>query len=117
MGYISQENKINILYNLCDVYLLPTLADNLPNTMVEAMSAGIPTVAFDTGGCSEVVIDGQNGMIAQYNDVENFVKKAITLLNRDLNHQCSINSRAKILKSHQMSTQIENYIKCFKDAT
>jgi glycosyltransferase involved in cell wall biosynthesis len=69
LGRIRDEQLLNLYYNAADVYVLATLADNLPNTLLESHAAGTPCVAFDTGGCREIVRDGETGFLAKHGDV------------------------------------------------
>ncbi|OVE73778.1 hypothetical protein BVX94_02900 [bacterium B17] len=67
-GVIRDEQLLNLYYRAADVYVLPTRADNLPNTLIEATAAGTPSVAFDVGGCSEVIENGSTGYLANAED-------------------------------------------------
>jgi glycosyltransferase involved in cell wall biosynthesis len=60
-GFIRDERLMNLYYNAADLYVLPSLADNLPNTLLESQSAGTPCVAFDVGGCRETFEEGVTG--------------------------------------------------------
>ncbi len=73
VGMVNDEVLLNLYYNAADVFVLPTQADNLPNMLVEAIAAGTPCVATDVGGCGDVVIDGQTGILVQLDDVPSFV--------------------------------------------
>ena len=55
---------MRLCYNVADVYALPSLADNLPNTLLEALACGIPCVGFDVGGVGEVIRPGETGFLA-----------------------------------------------------
>lgn len=68
VGQISDEFRLNMLYNAADVFVLPSLSDNLPNTLLEAMASGTPCVTFDVGGCPEVVRHGHTGFVARRKD-------------------------------------------------
>jgi glycosyltransferase involved in cell wall biosynthesis len=57
------EPTMRLAYAAADVYLLPTLYDNLPNTVLEALSCGTAVVATDVGGIPDVVDDGVNGFV------------------------------------------------------
>ena len=57
-----------MLYNAADVFLTPSLQDNLPNTIAEAMSCGTPCVGFDVGGIPEMIDHLDNGYVARYRD-------------------------------------------------
>lgn len=67
-GLVHDERLMNLYYNAADVYVLPSLADNLPNMLVESQAAGTPGVAFDVGGCGEIIEHGVTGMIVAPRD-------------------------------------------------
>jgi len=50
-------------YALCDVVILPSLRDGLPNTLLEAMACGRPVVASAVGGMLDVLTDGEDGIM------------------------------------------------------
>jgi glycosyltransferase involved in cell wall biosynthesis len=61
LGYLESIEEVVNAYCAADIFVLPSLEDNLPNTMLEAMSCGTPVVAFDVGGIPEVVRDSEDG--------------------------------------------------------
>ncbi len=74
IGYISEASLINIVYNAADTFVLPSLEDNLPNTIMESMACGIPCVGFNVGGIPEMIEHRSTGYIAKakdYNDLAN----------------------------------------------
>ena len=64
LGSIQSERLMNLFYNALDLFVCPSLADNLPNTVMEAMACGVPTIAFAVGGIPEMVRPGISGWIA-----------------------------------------------------
>src|SRR6266478_660076 len=62
---MSDDRALSMVYSAADVFVLPSLADNLPNTMLEAMACGTPVVAFAAGGIPEAVRPGVTGLLAQ----------------------------------------------------
>ena len=81
-GTIHDEELLNLYYNAADVYALPSMADNLPNTLIESLAAGTPCATFDTGGCADVVRDGVTGYVAKRGDVEDLARCLSRLLDR-----------------------------------
>ena len=72
MNYISNEKELVDIYNAVDLYVTPSLQDNLPNTIMEAMACGIPCVGFNVGGIPEMIDHLHNGYVAEYKSAEDF---------------------------------------------
>ena len=68
LGYVSDVNRIVQVYQAADVYVLPSLEDNLPNTLMEAMACGVPCVGFSVGGIPEMIDHERNGYVARPRD-------------------------------------------------
>ncbi|MDR2684231.1 MAG: glycosyltransferase [Prevotellaceae bacterium] len=62
-GNISDERLMSVIYSAADVFVIPSLMDNLPNTVLESLLCGTPVIGFPVGGIKDMVIDGQNGYL------------------------------------------------------
>lgn len=85
LGYQSDPTVIAMIYNAADIYVIPTLEDNLPNTVLESLACNTPVVAFNTGGIPDMVDHKINGYVAEYknsNDLANGISWSLN--NRDL---------------------------------
>jgi glycosyltransferase involved in cell wall biosynthesis len=60
----TDEERIASYYAASDLYALPSLEDNLPNTISESLNCGTPVAAFPTGGIVEMVQEGLNGALS-----------------------------------------------------
>jgi glycosyltransferase involved in cell wall biosynthesis len=70
-GYISNPIILSTIYNLCDVFVNPSLIENLPYTCLESICCGVPVTAFNVGGTSDIIEHKKNGYLATpYNDEE-----------------------------------------------
>jgi len=68
IGALRDNVSLNLLYSACDVFVLPSLQDNLPNTLLEALACGTPCVAFDTGGIGDLLQHQENGYLVHLAD-------------------------------------------------
>lgn len=64
-GHIYDDVSLRLLYSAADALVIPSRQDNLPNTGVEALSCGIPVVAFDTCGLPDIVQHKQTGYLTK----------------------------------------------------
>ena len=83
VNYLSNEAEIAQLYNAVDLFVTPSLQDNLPNTIVEAMSCGTPCVGFNVGGIPEMITHKQDGYVADYCDSLDFAQGISWCLKED----------------------------------
>ena len=72
VNYLSNEHEVMEMYNAVDLFVTPSLQDNLPNTIVEAMACGTPCVGFNVGGIPEMIDHKSNGYVAHYMDAGDF---------------------------------------------
>ncbi len=78
--YIHNEAELARFYNAADVLLYPSLADNCPLVVLEAMACGLPVVAFNVGGIPELVEHHKTGYICQTKDFSQLKKNLLSLL-------------------------------------
>lgn len=65
-GYLNSENEISLVYNAMDVFIVSSIVDNLPTTVLESLSCGTPVVGFNTGGIPDMIDHKVNGYLAEY---------------------------------------------------
>ncbi|MFN5032409.1 MAG: glycosyltransferase [Flavobacteriia bacterium] len=65
LGKIDSEKQMAEIYSDSDLYVIPSLTDNLPNTIVESLLCGTPVVGFPVGGINELIQSGINGILAE----------------------------------------------------
>lgn len=101
------RKDINDILNLTDIFIMPSLREGLPMSMMEAMEKGIPVIASNIRGCKDLIIDGVNGLLVDLEE-ENGFKDAICKLldNEDLRKEMGENNKVKIKEYY-----IENVLK------
>jgi glycosyltransferase involved in cell wall biosynthesis len=78
-GYLPEADKVPML-NLADVFVFPSLLEGFPLAPQEAMSCGVPVVAFRVASLGEMVEDGATGYLVEANDRRAFVERVVALL-------------------------------------
>ncbi|MHC4885193.1 MAG: glycosyltransferase [Planctomycetota bacterium] len=76
-GYVTSDERLRTIYSAADVFIVPSLEDNLPNTMLEAMGCGTPVIAFDVGGMSDLISDKVTGLLVEPNNIEHLSRAII----------------------------------------
>lgn len=91
-----EYKKIAYYYQEASVFILPSLNEGMSNAMLEALSAGLPIIATDTGGTKELVKDGENGFIIKMKDSQDIADKIeILIKNKNLLRDMGEKSRKK----------------------
>ncbi len=70
LGRLSDPHQIALVYSAASVFVIPSLEENLPNTIMEAMACGTPCVGFEVGGIPEMIDHQHNGYLASYKSSE-----------------------------------------------
>lgn len=63
MGIVDQEDKLRLIYTASDVFVAPSLQDNYPSTVLEAMACKTPVAAFSIGGMTDLIVHKKNGCL------------------------------------------------------
>jgi len=74
LGYVSDAKKMIAAYSCAEIFVIPSLEDNLPNTIMESMACGVPCVGFNVGGIPEMIDHKQNGYVADYKDPQDLAR-------------------------------------------
>lgn len=91
LGVINDDARLALVYSAADVLVVPSLEDNLPNTIAEALSCGCPCVGFAVGGIPEMISEGRTGMLAEAADPEALARA----IRRVLEYPCPAHLRAQ----------------------
>lgn len=105
-----------ILFRGMDIFVLPSLAEGISNTILEAMASGLPIVATHVGGNSELVVEGKTGTLvpsanpdAMADALQHYIKDA------DLRRQHGIQARQRIEQEFNLDTMVQRYLSVYDD--
>lgn len=109
-GYIPADEVINVLHDT-DVLLLPSIDEGFPYILVEAVASGVPCIATDVGGVSEI-INNENGIIIKPKKVDLIIDAINEMINTDIEKK----SKKCIEESikFDISTMISNIEKIYR---
>jgi glycosyltransferase involved in cell wall biosynthesis len=81
LGRFFDEIALSLIYNSADLFVAPSLEDNLPNTVLESLHCGTPVVAFNIGGMPDMIEHEKNGYLAKCKDSKDLANGIIWSLN------------------------------------
>lgn len=101
MGYLKDEYSVSLVYNAASVFVVPSLADNLPTTVQESLSCGTPVVGFEVGGIPDMIRHKENGYLAKYKDAADIAEGIRYCINSQVKgHVLPAFDRDAVLKMH-----------------
>ncbi len=115
LGYVSSDRLKAIAYSAADLFIFPTLADNLPLVLQESLACGTPIVSFNVGGVPDMVRPDITGYLAKPEDAADLACGIVQLLEdnhwRDRLRQ---NCRAISLTEYSLELQAQRYIDLYR---
>lgn len=116
LGYVNDERKIVAVYNAADVFVLPSMEDNLPNTIMEAMACGVPCVGFRIGGIPEMIDHQKNGYLAQAGNADDLATGISWTIYTADHEQLSKSAIHKVATCYSQQTVALKYIEVYNHA-
>ena len=114
LDYVSQESELVTVYNAADIYVTPSLQENLPNTIAEAMSCGTPCVGFNIGGIPQMISHGRTGYVAEYRSADDLAAGIYsTLMSPDYAVICE-HARQDALENYSEDSVAEKYLAIYE---
>ena len=113
-NYISDPATMAALYAAADVLVAPTLQDNLPNTIAEAMACGTPVVGFRVGGLPQMIDDGVNGRLVCPKDSAALGDAIADVLTQTRQQTLSDAARAKALACYAEPAVAQRYLALYE---
>jgi glycosyltransferase involved in cell wall biosynthesis len=115
LGYITNEQHIVRVYNAANVFVLPSLSENLPNTIMEAMACGIPSIGFQIGGIPEEIDHLENGYVAAYRDAADLARGIHWVLFEADHEAVSKACLRKVTRNYSQQAVAKKYIDVYEN--
>jgi len=106
--FTGERNDIHDLLQNMDVFVMTSLYEGMSNAIMEAMAAGLPVIATDVGGNSELVVNGETGFLCQSSDVKGLADKVAFLINNENEaKRMGDNGRKRILRDFTVEKMVK----------
>lgn len=116
LGFFTDDSQIAMAYNCADIFVIPSLEDNLPNTVLESMACGTPIIGFEVGGIKDMIKNEENGYLVEIKNSDQLAEKITYLLkNNSLRKQMSKNARKMAENHYQLNIQAQKYIDLYNN--
>ena len=116
VGRLYDDVSLALLYCAADVFVAPSVEDNLPNTVVEALACGTPCAAFKIGGMSDLIEHQQNGYLASPYQTEDLARGITWLLaDRDRWQELSAAAVQTVQQKFTVEQQATNYLQIYQE--
>lgn len=116
-GTLHDDISLSLVYAAADAFIAPSMQDNLPNTVMEAMACGTPCIAFDIGGMPDMIDHRTNGYLAKPFDVDNLAGGIAWLL-EDANRLGDLSraAREKVAREYSLRFIAARYLDIYREA-
>jgi len=103
------------LYNASDLLIIPSMTEQLPISIMEAQSSGLPVIATNVGGISEAVVNGQTGYLVDYGDTKKLAQCILDLYSDKSGYLVmSRTNRNVAVASYYKNKMISSYYNLFQ---
>ena len=114
-GVVHSDRLLSFAYSAADLLVVPSLQDNLPNTVLEAMACGVPVVGFDVGGIPDMVRNGVTGILTPAGEVARLREALVELLqSRPRREAMAAACRRVVTEEYTLEIQARRYIELYE---
>jgi glycosyltransferase involved in cell wall biosynthesis len=111
-----EGEKLRRAYNAADVFVIPSVEDNLPNTPIEAAACATPAVGFRAGGVPEIIDDGVTGYVVPKRDVPAMAEAIVSLLlDPEKARAMGAAARNRALEMFPLRRQAQAYLEIYRE--
>jgi glycosyltransferase involved in cell wall biosynthesis len=116
LGRLNDDISIALAYSAADLFVAPSMQDNLPNTVMESLACGTPCVAFKVGGMPDLIDHQVNGYLAKPFEVDDLAQGIIWILEK-LKQETFLRqaAREKVEREFCLELQAKRYMALFEE--
>jgi len=114
-GTVKAEADLARIYQAADVFALPSIQDNLPNTALEALGCGKPIVAFRASGLTGIVRDGRTGWLATPFSADSLATAVRSAIEATYGEEWSQACRAEFERTYAWPGPAKSYMNLYEE--
>ncbi|MBI5022032.1 MAG: glycosyltransferase family 4 protein [Ignavibacteriales bacterium] len=108
--FAGYRSDIHNLFSVFDIFALPSYEEAFGYVYIEAMAAGLPVIAADAGGASDIITDGETGFLVTPKNVDSLKDGLIKLLSdHQLRQRFGVNGKKKVYDKFLESDILQKY--------
>lgn len=112
--FAGTTNFISDYYSAADIFILPSIFEGLPLSLLEAYAAELPVIASNVGGVSDICENHKNGYLIEPNNMDQFINAVISLI--DQSHRKKYSEyNAEYIKNYDVDVVACRYLKLYKE--
>ena len=116
LGALDEAAKMRELY-AADLFVLPSLREGLPSSITEAMAVGVPVIATNIAGTSELVEQGKTGLLVRPSDPEALANAIIEMIdNYDFRRRAAELGRKKVVEEFDVNNETTKLLEYLRQA-
>jgi len=110
LGTIHDELLLSCVYSAVDVFVMPSLQDNFPNTVLESFACGTPVIGFSIGGVVDMIKPGETGLLVKSRDAGELAEQIKWMIDHSKERkQMGLNARKVIEQEYTLEIQAKRY--------
>ncbi len=114
-GYVTDDDTLTDIYSAVNAYITPSLEENLPNTIMEAMACGTPCVGFHVGGIPEMIDHQVNGYVAEYKSADDLAEGIRWILNHKNIPELRQQAVKKVQHCYEEGVVVQQFIQLYQN--
>jgi glycosyltransferase involved in cell wall biosynthesis len=109
LGHVSDELMMSIIYSAVDAFIIPSLMDNLPNTVLESQMCGTPVIGFNVGGIPDMIEVNKTGLLCEDISVDAMIDQISKFITGGIKFEKSY-IRNSAESKYSLNLQAERYL-------
>lgn len=115
------HDELKVIMPSADVYVAPSITakggdtEGIPVSIMEAMASGVPVVASDSGGISDLVKNGENGLLTKEKDVKGIAAAINRILSEHELAETLTKTAEKTIKEYDYDVIAKNYFEMYQE--